>query len=264
VSRRKPPPATRKAGGGLFWWFVIAVFIGVATQAGTGFSQAHSSGYRATIVVQPGDTLSSVAAATGVTVARLAAANGMSVQATLRAGQELVVPSAGGGAGPFAADAGPGPGAAAGVGTGDTTGLPGLLARSPDRLALRPLFVTWARAYGVDPPLVEAVCWMESGWQNDVTSPVGAMGIGQLMPITVDHMRSLIGAPLDPRVPGDNIRMSARLLAFLLTSTGNDVPEAVAGYAQGLSSVQANGPLPAVQHYVQVVLQLRGQFAAAR
>jgi N-acetylmuramoyl-L-alanine amidase len=244
----------------------VVGIIGVAARAGTGPAQSTGAVSEGTVVVQPGDSLSSIATAHGVTVVALASANQITISSVLHAGQELVIPPrAARQAGPVGPDE-QAPGAA-GItdvsGPAGVAGLPSLLVHSSDRLALRPTFYKWANAYGVDPPLVEAVCWMESGWQNNVVSSVGALGIGQLMPATVEHMSSLIGQPLDPAVPGDNIRMSARMLAFLLGQTGNNVPEAVASYAQGLASVQAQGPFPEVQHYVQVVLELRAQFAQA-
>ena len=59
--------------------------------------------------------------------------------------------------------------------------LPARLAASPERLALVPSFNRWARAYGIPPDLLKALAWMESGWQNQKVSSVGAVGIGQLL-----------------------------------------------------------------------------------
>jgi N-acetylmuramoyl-L-alanine amidase len=107
-----------------------------------------------------------------------------------------------------------------------------------------------------------ATTWLESGWQNDVVSSVGAYGIGQLMPGTVRFIRTeLIGLEsLDPRVPEHNIRMSARYLRWLLERANGDVRLALAGYYQGPASVRAVGALPSTVAYVNGVLALRGRF----
>ena len=43
---------------------------------------------------------------------------------------------------------------------------------------------SWAAHYGVDRRLVRAVVWMESGFQTDLTSLVGAWGVMQITPGT--------------------------------------------------------------------------------
>ena len=90
-------------------------------------------------------------------------------------------------------------------------------------------------------------------------SSTGAVGIGQLMPDTVDHMEMLIGVDLDPYAAEDNIRMSARYLRLLLGRYG--APEgALAAYYQGAGSVEANGTFAETDRYVANVLALRSQF----
>jgi soluble lytic murein transglycosylase-like protein len=80
--------------------------------------------------VQPGDTLSGVAAANGVSVADLAAANGLDPSGFLIAGTSLAIPSGGGGAAPAAAPASSAPAVQGGytVRPGDT--LSGLAANA--------------------------------------------------------------------------------------------------------------------------------------
>ncbi|HMK10349.1 MAG TPA: LysM peptidoglycan-binding domain-containing protein, partial [Acidimicrobiales bacterium] len=138
--------------------------------------------------------------------------------------------------------------------------LPSELLALPDRLALMPVFDRWAAAYGLSPSLLKALAWMESGWQASVVSSSGAIGIGQLLPATAAFMSVLIGEPLDPYVAEDNIRMSARFLALLLGLTGGDVNQALAGYYQGLTSVQRDGMKATTAAYVNTVLALQGRF----
>ena len=114
--------------------------------------------------------------------------------------------------------------------------------------------------YGVPRDLLEALTWLESGWQNDVVSSTGAVGIGQLMPATVDLVNDvLLHTSLDPRHADDNIRMSARYLKFLLDRTP-DSSTALAAYYQGLASVQRNGVWAPTATYVGAVQALRPHF----
>jgi LysM repeat protein len=190
--------------------------------------------------VQPGDNLASIAARFGTTPAALASANGVANPNVIVIGTVLSVPA------PTTASA----------------TLPDRLRAHPQRLALRPTFEQWAATYGTPSDLLQALCWMESGWQNGVVSSTGAVGIGQLMPATVDFVRTALGnRSLDPRVPADNIRMSAWFLAYLLRQTGGNTGLAVAAYYQGLRSVTTGPLFDETAHYVTVVIALRPQFA---
>lgn len=199
--------------------------------------------------VAPGETLSEIAARYGVSVIAVAEANGIADVHHIRAGDRLAVPSASGGDG----------GAPGGAGDADgVSRFPARLRSSPARLALVPRFEHWAAASDVPVDLLMAMTWLESGWQNDVVSPVGAMGIGQLMPDTVSWLQDIvIGEPLDPHDPDDNIRMSARYLRWLLDRTGGDPATALAGYYQGLGAVRTSGVFPSTRVYVADVLAFR-------
>ncbi len=198
--------------------------------------------------VMAGETLSGIAARYGVSVAALAEANGIADVHHIRSGDALAVPSGGAGTPPAPRSSG---------GTG-TAGYPARLQTSPERLALVPRFEHWAAVSGVPVDLLMAMTWLESGWQNDVVSPVGAMGIGQLMPDTVTWMEDIvIGEPLDPTDPDDNIRMSARYLRWLLDRTEGDAATALAGYYQGLGAVRTSGVFPSTRVYVADVLSFR-------
>ena len=122
------------------------------------------------------------------------------------------------------------------------------------------VFDIWAARYDVPPDLLKATTWLESGWQTDVVSSTGAVGIGQLMPITVETVNELMGTNLSPWVPDQNIRMSARNLRFLLDLTGGDTARALAGYYQGLGSVARDGLYPSTLAYINGVLELRPRF----
>ena len=124
--------------------------------------------------------------------------------------------------------------------------LPAGLLAHPDRLALRPAFVSAANASGVSPSLLEALCWWESGWQSAATSTTGAIGLCQLEPSTVTYAQTVLlhNPGLDPHVASDNIAMAAAYLHDLTVRDGGNVRTAVAAYYQGLKSVPGRGPMP--------------------
>ena len=194
-------------------------------------------GGSAAYTVQPGDNLTTIGARFGVTVADLARANGIADPNRLRAGQSLNIPEA-------------------------ASTLPVEIRRAPERAALVPIFHRWANANAIPADLLMAMTWLESGWQNRVVSPKGAVGIGQLMPRTTEFIRTeLIGQPwLDPRVPEHNIRMSARYLRWLLLRARGDVRIALASYYQGPHSVATTGIWPGTVAYVDGVLAARKRF----
>lgn len=192
-------------------------------------------------VVARAETLSAIAKQTGTTVANLAALNAISDVNRVRIGTRLMIP--------LPAPAPPPPS------TLDPARIPARLGAAPERQALAGRFEHWAGAYGVPADLVMGLAWVESGWQNEVISSVGAVGIGQIMPATAAWLSDrVIKETLDARNPDHNIQMTARYLRWLLDRTGGDVPTALAGYYQGLNSVRTKGVYPVSQTYISAVL----------
>lgn len=206
-----------------------------------------------THVVAPGETLSHVAVRYGVSVSALAAANGLSDPDFVRDGTRLTIPSGGAAVAtePIVAST-PAPAASSG-------NLPERLLASPSRQAYIPRFDHWAAANGIPADLLKAMTWLESGWQQGLVSSTGAVGIGQLMPDTVDHMEMLIGRDLDQYSAEDNIRMSARFLRFLIQRYGTE-SQALAAYYQGPASIERSGTYAETDRYVANVLALRSRF----
>lgn len=241
----------------------------VVGQAGFGQSSAPR-----TVKVTWGDTLWGLSRQYHVGLAQLAAANDMQVNDVLYAGRTLVLPTTNSG-GESTGSGGRGAAHAAANPSVDPMTfcstyqqpteprdqLPSELRSDPSRLALRPLFVQWADLYGVPADLIEGEAWQESGWQNNVVSPAGAVGIGQLLPATAAFVNQSLGTDLQLSVPSDNIRMMAAFLGYLLRATDGGVCGAVASYYEGFGTLQDHGVLPVSQVYVNDVLSLRPRFA---
>ena len=196
-----------------------------------------------TAVVRSGDTLSSIASHFHTTVAAIVTANHIANPNFVLIGTHLVVP--------VASSLAPLP-----SGSPPADAVRTKLLAHPDRLALRADFVRAGAASGLPPNLLEALCWWESGWQNSATSSTGAIGVCQLEPSTVGYARTtLLHNPnLDPRVGRDNIAMAAAYLHDLTVRAGGNVNTAIAGYYQGLISVQKKGLLAETQFYVKGIL----------
>jgi len=218
---------------------LLIALLGAASQAAVaGGSGPPQRGH----VVRAGENLTRIAAAAGASVADVVRLNHLRDPNRIVIGQRLVLPA-------------PGPAAKA---------LPAHLLRHPERLAFRPSFRRWAGVYGTPPDLLQALAWVESGWQVHVVSRTGAVGIGQLQPATVAFVSQVLfhlRRPLDPHDPDANIRMSARFLRLLLDTHGGHADQAVAAYYQGSASISRIGLLTETRQYVATVLAFRPFFA---
>lgn len=218
----------------------------------------------ANYTVVPGDSLWSIATANGLTVAQLASANGIDPSAILPIGKVLVLPGSGYEASRateapsgdpfdfcagFVAERGP------------WGQLPAGLAGTSAYEQLEPIFAEWAAHYGISLPLLEAVDWQESGWQQSVVSPTGAVGIGQIEPYTATFIeQEIVGEPLDIHSVSDNIRMSAAYLGFLADAEGDNACATVAAYYEGAVNLQTYGVLPEARQYIEDVEYLESEF----
>ncbi|WP_239378194.1 lytic transglycosylase domain-containing protein [Olsenella sp. An290] len=100
-----------------------------------------------------------------------------------------------------------------------------------------------AERHGLDPNLVCAVIKCESGWDEEALSPVGAVGLMQVMPSTAQSLADmgLVDASSydpaslsDPRV---NIEYGCTYLSYLQRNLSS-IDEIVAAYNAGLGAVQ--------------------------
>jgi LysM repeat protein len=210
----------------------------------SGGSTATTSG-GATYTVRPGDSLGAIAARFGTSTSALASANGLANPNMIVAGTRLRVPGT---------SAAPSQGPLTPV-TAATNGWGG----HPSRSTIAALIGRHASRYGVDPALVRAVAWQESGWWQGSRSSFGAIGVMQLMPGTAAWVGpTLIGRRLDPYDASDNIEGGTAYLGYLLRATGSR-RLALASYYQGLGSVSTRGLLPETEAYVASVASFIGR-----
>jgi soluble lytic murein transglycosylase-like protein len=200
--------------------------------------------------VRPGDTLSALAASSRVSVGAIAAENGLDPDGLLLAGTVIKLPT---GAPTPARASQPAPAA---------TVVP---QAAPEPTAARvgaSTIQSVAAANGVSPSLAAAIAWQESGFNNSMVSAANARGVMQVMPGTWDYVQQnlLGGKSLNPASAADNVTAGVLYLKSLLNQTGGNESAAIAGYYQGLGSVQSRGVLPETAHYVANVEALRSRF----
>jgi soluble lytic murein transglycosylase-like protein len=98
-----------------------------------------------------------------------------------------------------------------------------------------------ALAYGLDPLLLGAVVYVESGFNHGAVSSAGALGLAQLMPATAR------GIGVDPRQPLDNLIGAAQLLRGHLDAFRafpDPLGAALAAYHAGGEAVRRAGGRP--------------------
>jgi hypothetical protein len=107
-----------------------------------------------------------------------------------------------------------------------------------------------AAGAGISAALLEAVVWQESRWNPRARSPVGAIGLGQLMPATARQLG------VDPHDPAANLHGAARYLRAQIDRFQGNIELALAAYNAGPERVARKGAIPAIaetQAYVRAV-----------
>ena len=99
---------------------------------------------------------------------------------------------------------------------------------------LEPYLVESAKRYGIDPRILRALCYLESGFRLDAISPKGARGPMQFMPETA--ARYGLTNPHDPRPAID---AAARYVRDLLRKFDGRLDLAIAAYNAGEGTVEA-------------------------
>ena len=112
------------------------------------------------------------------------------------------------------------------------------------------LIVATSKRYGVDPTLMLALSYQESGWNMRAVSPANAIGAMQVIPASGEWASALIGRDLNLLDPADNVEAGVVLMSTLLASTDTR-GDAIGSYYQGLASVREHGLFSDTQQYVR-------------
>jgi soluble lytic murein transglycosylase-like protein len=95
-----------------------------------------------------------------------------------------------------------------------------------------------ARRHGVNPSLLMAVAWWESGWDQSKVSATGAIGIMQVEPATAKSAGPLLlHRAADIHDPADNIELGTAVLKEDLDHFNNDLSKALVAYYAGPAAV---------------------------
>ena len=109
-------------------------------------------------------------------------------------------------------------------------------------LEYRGLVISCANKFNVDPLLVAAVIYVESGYNEKSISKAGAMGLMQVMPPTGrETAKKLRIKNYDDKsllVPEINIRIGTAYLSRLIDKYGGDTNKALAAYNAGTSNIE--------------------------
>lgn len=186
--------------------------------------------------VLPGESFFSIAAVYRVSPWQLARINGLSLVQVIVPGQRLTLPR----------------GAKRRVTAAPVQAVPW------SREAVRREIDRWSRVYGVDPELARALAWMESGFQQDVVSSAGALGVMQLLPETWEFVDTVLLGTRTPRDYRGNVRAGVRYLRWQLDEFDGNVRLALAGWYQGARAVRERGVYRETREFVRVVLALYG------
>lgn len=217
----------------------------------------HRSPATDTHTVRAGETLTGIAARHGMSPTRLAKTNSLTPGTVIRPGQELKVARDR----PAEYDHN----TFAGRDYSDETVAAAdenrrtLAARdTPSRQEVKDTIVRTAKRHGVDPSLALAIAYQESGWDHRQVSVANAVGTMQLIPSSGRWASSMTGRDLDLLDAEENITAGVVLIKSL-TEQASNTSEAIAGYYQGLASVQRGGMYDDTKEYVSKVKALRHQ-----
>jgi LysM repeat protein len=216
-------------------------------------ARAAAKAARQRYTVRSGDTLSGIAARLGTTQAALLKANRLRNPNSLQVGQRLSVPARAAKAkakARFSSNTFEGrtyPNAVVNAANRNRAHLRRV--GVPSRAQTRQMIINTARRHGVDPRLALAVSYQESGWNQSQVSVANAIGAMQVIPSSGQWASEMVGRRLNLLNTQDNITAGVVILRSLTRSAKN-VDQAIAGYYQGLYSVQKNGMYADTKRYV--------------
>ncbi|CAN5167603.1 hypothetical protein BH23CHL9_BH23CHL9_04360 [soil metagenome] len=199
--------------------------------------------------VRSGENLTTIARHYGVSISAIVQANGIANPSRVFGGQRLEIP---GTAAP-ASSATSRPAAPA-----MPASMAELVAR---RDAVRSVIVAEAKRHDVPAAFALAVAWQESGWQQEVVSHAGAVGVMQLMPATGEWVGTvMLRTQVNIHGTRQNVRAGVRLLAHYLDRYDGDRDRVLAAYYQGQSAVDRHGIYSVSRPYIASIKALTRLF----
>jgi len=124
---------------------------------------------------------------------------------------------------------------------------------------VKPIIDREATRQKMDARLVQAVVEAESAYSPCAVSPVGAMGLMQLMPATAESLQVS-----DPYDPNQNITAGTQYLKQMLERYGGDIAKALAAYNAGPARVDAAGGVPSIPETQEYVRKIMGKITPPR
>jgi hypothetical protein len=132
---------------------------------------------------------------------------------------------------------------------------PSVVAAHP--VGVRSLLEHWARVYRLDPGLVRALAWMESGYHPGLVSSSGARGVMQVLPTTKDYVETVLLGRRVPWTVSGGIHVGVVYLRQLLREFDGNERLALGAWYQGPASVRRHGLSRGTRAFVADVLALR-------
>ncbi len=177
-------------------------------------------------IVVAGDTLTALASHYGTTIRVLAAANRIDLSRPIVIGQRLRLPVS-------------------------------MTALNAPKADVRSMLDAWSARLGVDPHLVRALAWMESGFQTRLVSDAGARGVLQTLPTTRSYVETVLAGRALPRTVDGDVEVGVLYIRHLLHVFRGNERLALAGWYQGERAVKAHGLYKVTKPFVANVLALR-------
>lgn len=118
-----------------------------------------------------------------------------------------------------------------------------------------------ADEFGLDRTLVRAVVWTESKYNAAAVSQKGAMGLMQIMPMTLTECARAIGVRADGFDPTVNLRCGCYYLSLLLEKFGGNERAALMAYNAGENNARrflsGERVFPETEEYLKSVSRAR-------
>jgi soluble lytic murein transglycosylase-like protein len=128
---------------------------------------------------------------------------------------------------------------------------------APTQGGVRARLDAWSGTLGVDPHLVRALAWMESGFQTRIVSSAGARGVLQTLPTTREYVETVLARRRIPHTVDGDIELGILYLRHLLQVFKGNESLALAGWYQGERAVREHGVYNVSKPVVANVLALK-------